>query len=119
MSLTGKSILIVDDEQDIRSMLRLDFELEGGTVYECSSAAAALEFIQRNPVDVVVSDFRMPQMNGYELLVQIREKNKTIPKVILITGFAECTREEAVNAGATELLSKPIDIPHLLRISAL
>lgn len=114
-----KTLLIVDDEPDIREMLKMDFELEGFTVFEANSAIEALEFLKSNQVQIVISDFRMPQMTGFEMLLKIREKNKSEPKVIIITGFADCTRDQVIEAGGVDMLTKPIDFNKLLSLASI
>jgi DNA-binding NtrC family response regulator len=116
MSVSGKNILIVDDDPEVRDLLKVEFEFEMANVFVVSSARMALEVLSENKIDGVVSDVRMPEMNGYQLLQKIREHNAQTPKVILVSGFSECTRKEVIDAGAIDLLSKPVDLPSLVKL---
>ena len=99
-------------------MLRIDFEIEGYRVFDCESAPRALDLLNDEKIDVVITDFRMPGMTGYELLVAIRsEISKKHPEVIIISGFADCTDEKAQAAGAAALLPKPIEFEKLLALT--
>jgi len=83
----GKSILFVDDEQAIlKSLERLFFDTDLD-VYFADSGAAGLEMLSRQPVDIVVSDMKMPIMNGHQFLHQVKEKFPGVTRIIL-SGFA-------------------------------
>ena len=104
------NLLIVDDEEGIRKALRRNFELEGYNVITADSGNKALEIIRSNKIDFVISDIRMPDGDGEMLLIEIKKMNPEIPVVVLITGFSEMTRKDALSKGAFDLLFKPIDI---------
>lgn len=110
------TVVVVDDEAMVLSSLRSFLELE--TEYRIESFTspdAALEFTATGPVDVVVSDFLMPGMNGIELLSRIREKHPHSPR-ILLTGYAD--KESAIKAindiGLFQYIEKPWDNSNLL-----
>ena len=118
MSLEGRKILIVDDEPSIRKMLRLEFEMEGSTsVFEAGDGSEALTKIAQTDFDVVVSDVRMPVMDGVQLLDAILKKNTDKPKVVLLmTGFSDYSKDDLLKRGAMEVFSKPIDIPGMVKV---
>ena len=66
-------ILVVDDEPDLRGMVRLILEMEGYDVVEAHHGAAALERIRAEPVDLLITDVMMPVMGGHELIDQLRD----------------------------------------------
>jgi DNA-binding NtrC family response regulator len=110
------TVVIVDDEEMVLSSLQSFLELE--TDYQVQpfhTPAAALEFTDSGPVDVVVSDFLMPGMNGIELLARIRERHPHSPR-ILLTGYAD--KESAIKAindiGLFQYIEKPWDNSNLL-----
>ena len=101
------SVLIVDDEEGIRTSL---CEIIGREGYECSgvsSAEEALQVLAHWEVDVVITDVRMPGLDGFELTEIIREKHDT--DVIIITGYGgEFSYEEALEKGASDFAQKPV-----------
>lgn len=107
--LENKKILIVDDEKDIRSVLKDEFELEDATVIEAENGLMALEVLKNNQIDFIVSDVKMPIMGGDRLLDEVRKLNPLLPKVILVTGFADLTESDAIRRGAEKMFHKPFD----------
>lgn len=107
------NILIVDDEQSYRQLLSLVFQEEGHELRTAMNGRQALEEVQRESVDVIVSDVKMPDMDGIELLRALRE---TLPDigVILMTAFASVdTAREAFKLGADDFIQKPFDVEEL------
>lgn len=109
MPLTGKTILVVDDDAFLREAITFDLELLGASTVEAGNGEEAFGVVQSRHVDAVISDIRMPKVSGIELLEKIRERNAKSPYVILITGFAEFKKEEMIKKGANAVLSKPMD----------
>ena len=100
-------ILIVDDEEGIRTTLCKILDEAGYETFCAASGVAALEFLQAQPVDVVVTDIMMPGLNGLEL-TQIVKKQFTCD-VIVITGYGgEFSYEEALARGASDFAQKPV-----------
>jgi PAS domain S-box-containing protein len=110
--LSGLRLLSVDDEADASEVLKAALEQYGATVTTVASAAAALDILEREPFDVLVSDIGMPEMNGYELLRRIRDGDGNARKIpaIAVTGFArEEDRQRALQAGYRAHVVKPIE----------
>lgn len=107
-------ILVVDDEKDLRRMLVRFLELEDYECLEAKNGREAFEILSKEKVSFVISDIRMPGGDGVELLKSIKKRNPEIPAVLLMTGFAEVDRNEIINLGALDLLSKPIDLNIIL-----
>jgi YesN/AraC family two-component response regulator len=111
----AKSILIVDDEEIIRNVLRR--KLEQTTSYAVRTAddgKVALEMFKEEPVDLVISDLLMKEMNGIELLRQLKRLEPGIP-VIIITGYGTLDDAiEAIHLGAEDFIKKPFDINEVL-----
>jgi two-component system cell cycle response regulator len=105
-------ILIVEDKEEIRDMLKEAMVLSG---YECLTAGngrEALECLAANPVDVVLTDIKMPEMNGLELTTHIKKSHDI--DVIVMTGFTEdFTYEEIISMGASDFMLKPVSIAEL------
>jgi len=107
------NILIVDDEQSYRQLLSLVFESDGHTIRTASNGREALAVLQREPVDVVISDVRMPDMDGIQMLSAVRETQPDLG-VILMTAFASVeTAREAFKLGADNFIQKPFDVEEL------
>src|ERR1700741_3164612 len=81
-------VLFVDDEPSILSALRRLFRPQGYRVLLAESGAAGLELLEKEKVDLVVSDMRMPEMDGAALLEKVRERWPTVGR-ILLTGYAD------------------------------
>jgi CheY-like chemotaxis protein len=103
---SGFHFLIVDDEPDLREIIVDEIKDYHGTFCEAGGGFAAFELFEKQKFDCVISDIRMLDGTGIELLDLIRTKNTTVP-VILISGFADISEEEALNKGATAIFSKP------------
>ena len=107
------SILIVDDEQSYRQLLSLVFEGDGHSIRTAMNGREALELLQAESADIVISDVKMPDMDGIGLLRAVRE---TVPDVgvILMTAFASVeTAREAFKLGADDFIQKPFDVEEL------
>jgi len=108
-----KQLLIIDDDP---KAARLMERYLNGEVYQCHTfqqPTRALEFFKLHEVDLVITDMLMPDMNGSEVLKQIRTINKLIP-VIIITAFSNLDNAiEALRLGATDFIKKPFDMDEL------
>lgn len=105
---SDKHILVVDDDHDTGTTLKLMLENAGYRVCVAHDGRAARELFSRNTFDAVVADFVMPLMNGLDLLKWVKA-NKPIP-FFLITGFTNLLPEEkAQDSGADGYLVKPFD----------
>lgn len=103
------TILVVDDEELLREAVVFDFKRKGYKVLSASCGNEAIEVLEKNPVDVVVSDVRMPNGSGIDLLGHIKQKNVFLPVVMFVTGFADISLEEAYALGADAVFPKPFD----------
>ncbi len=109
------TVLLVEDMDDSRFMLRRLLELEGFAVIEAEDGALALEALRKHPCDVVLLDLRLPNINGFQVTRALRATTQfqSIPIIILSALDDEYTRTEARAAGCNEYLSKPIDLERL------
>jgi len=109
-------ILIVEDQLDTLEMLAASFRSRGFETMACGSAAEALDFIGRQQFDILISDIAMPEMDGLQLIRELRGRPElaTVPAIAL-TGYASQTdAKAAISAGFDLHLSKPIDPGDLL-----
>ncbi|MDP2156337.1 MAG: response regulator, partial [Nitrospirota bacterium] len=107
------SVIVVDDDPDVLKMTSLLLNKRGYSTFPCGSAGEALEVLQKNKIDVVLTDIMMPEISGIELLERIHSIDPDIP-VILITGFADLTKAiEAIKKGAFDFITKPYETAYL------
>ena len=110
------TILVVDDEKNIRRTLRMVLEGSGFNTIEASSAEECLEQLDSNEVDLVILDVRLPKMSGIEALAKIRDEPETrrLP-VLMVSGHASVAEAvQAVQLGATDFFEKPLDRDRVL-----
>ena len=104
-------ILIVDDEQLIRQGLRARIEYLGidvDEIFEAENGLMALRLQEEHPIDVVITDIRMPDMDGLELIQEMQKKNNQI-KFVVLSGYAEFSyAETAIRLGVKAYLLKPV-----------
>jgi DNA-binding NtrC family response regulator len=114
MEQTQSTVLVVDDEKNIRRTLRLTLEGAGYAVVEAETAEQALEALAAEPIDVGVFDIRLPGMDGLTLLARARELVRDFP-VIVVSGHAETDDVvEAIKRGAIDFFPKPVDRDRVL-----
>lgn len=107
------SLVLVDDEAAFRETLAKRLEKRELTVHSVASAREALEILSHKPVDVVISDVRMPEISGHELLARILESYPD-KEVILLTGHGDLRDGvEGIRAGAFDYITKPVEIDHI------
>jgi two-component system cell cycle response regulator len=112
----AKKILIVDDDQAARESLEEFLQLSHFTVLAVGSAPEALEILLKTEFDLVLTDLVMPEMDGISMTKAIRDLRKDIP-VLVMTGFASIEYAvEAIKAGATDFITKPLKLDHVVFI---
>jgi DNA-binding response OmpR family regulator len=107
-------LLLVDDEDTIRTLVKHELQAHGYDVDEAENGPTALEKLSASPFDLVVLDIRMPDMDGLEVLRNIRENN-LVPKVVMLTGVDELKiARDSLQFGANDFMTKPFEFKHLL-----
>jgi len=110
------TILIAEDDRNLRRILKAMLAREGYEVAEAQHGAAALDWLSAHRADVVISDIRMPKLDGLSLFRQLRDSRPGLP-VILVTAYGTIgDAVEAIRAGAFDYISKPFDEAELLRV---
>lgn len=114
----SKSILTVDDSTSIRQLVRFTLEQSGYHVIEASDGQEALGELKQNAVDLVLTDLNMPNVDGIELIRQIRADSglKFLPIVMLTTESQEKKKQEGKAAGATAWIVKPFKPEQLVAV---
>jgi two-component system chemotaxis response regulator CheY len=116
----GKKIITVDDAATIRRMVSFTLRGAGHEVLEAADGAIALNVLQAHPVDLVITDVNMPNMNGIELTRQLRAlpSFSRTPVLLLTTESDPAKKAEGRAAGATGWIVKPFSQEQLLAVVA-
>lgn len=118
--LSGVRVLIVDDEEDARALLRMVLEKHGAEVVAAASAQEALAAVERAAPDVLVSDIGMPEEDGYELIRRVRglgpERGGRVPAAAVSAYAGEDSRRQALDAGFHLHVPKPVDPEELIKV---
>ncbi len=114
--MAKKKILIVDDEPDVRDVIRIVLESENYETQEASNGAEGLEKISKRPPDLIILDFMMPKMNGPDVCQALKKDLllRHIP-IIMLTGRGELAdKVKGINAGADDYILKPFEPTELI-----
>ncbi|MGG6264513.1 response regulator [Leptolyngbya sp. AN03gr2] len=117
-SLQRVNIFIVDDDPDTRDLLRFMLEGEGAIVTVATNAKEALSLLEKELPAVLVSDVAMPEMDGFQLIEQVRElpQGEELPAIALTAYAREEDRMQAITSGFNDYLTKPVDPLELMRL---
>lgn len=109
-------ILVVEDEVALRDGLKFNFEQEGYLVDVAGDGVTALEKFEtaEEPVDLVVLDLMLPGMSGYEICRLLREKNSSVPILVLSARTLSEDKAQAFDCGSDQYVTKPFQLPELL-----
>jgi two-component system, chemotaxis family, CheB/CheR fusion protein len=116
VSLADLNILVVDDDDDSRTLLAFLLDSKGAAVTVTSSALEALQALDHSQPDILISDIGMPEMDGYELVRVIRanEQGQRLPIIALTAYAGELNQQQAIKAGFQRHFSKPFDFEQLI-----
>lgn len=106
-------ILVVDDESTIADILVESFEDEGVDAKALYSGNQAIKFLQSNSVDLILSDIKMPDGTGIDLLESVTISTKK-PALMFMTGYSEFSSDELLSKGALKVFTKPIDFDNVI-----
>src|SRR5690349_1230441 len=106
------TILVVDDEPGIRTMVQFELAQEGHRIFTADSGARALEALKAETIDLILTDVRMPIMDGLDLIIQVRKTHPKLP-IILLTGFVEDRVQKVQEYNLSGTLHKPFTIDQL------
>ena len=110
------TILIVEDEAKMRRLLELNLEEDGFRTLSAGDAEAGVKLLRENTVDLVVTDLKLPGMNGLEFLQAIKRQNLALP-VVVMTAFGTVeTAVEAMKAGASDYVLKPFSLSEMCMV---
>jgi len=116
------TVMVVEDEPSLMTMLRYNLEKEGYTVTEATDGEEAVTVADETPPDAVILDWMLPRMSGIEVCRQLRRKNetRTVPIIMLTARSEETDKVRGLNVGADDYMTKPFSMPELIaRVRAL
>lgn len=110
------AVLLVDDERENRELVSTILDLCGYESIQAGSGAEALQLLTENPVDIILLDIMMPDMDGYEFCRQLKQsKNLTHIPIIMLTALVdEASRRKSFEVGANDFISKPFKMDDLI-----
>ena len=108
MRLNEATVLVVDDERELADIVAGWLEKEGSRALSADSGARALELLRHEKVHAIVTDIRMPEMDGTELVRTAKASGQYTPVTVSISGFSDLSAREAYDLGIEEQLAKPV-----------
>ena len=117
--LPKQHLVLVDDDESVRSILRRHLQRAGYEVREAGEGGAALKLLASALPDLIITDIVMPDMEGVELLITLRKRHPKLPVIAMSGGgrlHPEVYLSVAKNCGATQILTKPFEIAELLAL---
>ncbi len=106
-------IMIIEDDEEMRSLLEDFFEAEGFKTDSASNGADALRILSKNHFDLVITDIRMPGLTGLDILPTIRRLKPEIPIIVMTAYASDDARRRSLERGATAYLEKPVHLSKL------
>jgi CheY-like chemotaxis protein len=108
----GKTILVVEDNADAGEMLSV---MLGFSVITAEDGQQALDLVQSEPPDLIITDINMPKVDGIEMIKRLREQLRTMP-IVVMSAFGSGAINEALDAGANQSTPKPMQVDSLLNV---
>ena len=114
------NVLVVEDDKNLKKLMVTYLKRNNYTVFEANNGLQALDIIDKQYIDLVISDVMMPEMDGFELLNELRTSNYEIP-IILVTAKGDISdKKQGFILGADDYMVKPVDMEEMiLRVSVL
>lgn len=109
-------VLVIEDDHNLREGLELLFEIEGYAAMGSSNGIAGMELIRRQRPDIIITNFKMPGADGFDILRAVREHPElsNTPLLFLTADHSPSLRERALKAGVDAFLTKPFQIDELM-----
>src|SRR5918993_1710891 len=118
MTPTPSRILVVDDERSMREFLAIMLAREGHDVVAAENGAQALAALRQRPFDLLISDIRMPDCSGIDVLREAKGLQADLPGILMTAFSSTETAIEALRSGALDYISKPFDVDEMKRVIA-
>src|SRR4051812_37130854 len=111
-----RRILVVDDEEGLRTSLAANLELEGYEVHEASDGARAIELVQAEDFDLVITDVRMPGIDGIDTFREIRKIRPGVAVVMMTAFTTERLIDKALDEGVYTVVTKPFAMDRIIEL---
>jgi two-component system, OmpR family, alkaline phosphatase synthesis response regulator PhoP len=108
--MSQKHILLVEDEEHLLKIIRLNLELEGYSVTSAVTGIEALKEFRKDHFDIILLDVMLPEMNGFDVCEEIRKENKEVPVLFLTAKGSGEDRIQGLKLGADDYLTKPFNL---------
>lgn len=108
-AVTERRILVVDDEPELRNLISMGLECLNATIKTAANGREALDLLKKEKFDAVLSDIKMPYMDGIQLLTELRKLDVEIPFVILTGHGDKQSAVDALRMGALDFIDKPFE----------
>jgi two-component system alkaline phosphatase synthesis response regulator PhoP len=112
--MNKKQILVVDDEENLLSIIRLNLEMDHHSVSICDNGKKALELVKSKHFDLVILDVMLPEMDGFTVCRKIKKSHPELPVLFLTAKGNSSDKIEGLKLGADDYLSKPFNLEELL-----
>lgn len=109
-----RNVLIVDDDADIRSLTRTFLEQEGYNVFTCENADRAIHIFRRSPIDLLITDYSMPNRSGMDLAREAKSIRPSLPVLIVSGVIVDEAQLQLMRIRNWNFLPKPFSLPQLL-----
>lgn len=116
--LAGQKILIVDDDQDLLDLLAESLTAFGAIVFKASNGIQALKLINKNQLNFIFCDLKLPKMTGIELLAELKSSSNDVPDFYFFSGYSDKSEAELILLGAKGFLNKPFEIKDIINIAS-
>ncbi|MEI6398505.1 MAG: response regulator [Pseudomonadota bacterium] len=113
-SFAGKTVLVVDDDVDLCDIIADELADAGFTVEKAFSGNQAIKALEKKAFDLVLTDIKMPEGSGIDLLKFIRQKSTSTPVVLMMTGFVDFSESDLISMGAKVIFRKPVLVEKML-----
>ncbi len=111
-------ILVVDDHSDTVELFTIILSSEGAEVVTAGSVQQALAVLEEQPIDILISDYRLPDGNGYSLIEKVQSQGLEIQSIMITGSDAFEEQEKALQQGFVFYLSKPVEPDYLIQVIA-
>jgi CheY-like chemotaxis protein len=113
--LQNKSILVVDDEDLFREILAEGLSFEGAKIVQAPNGQEALEMAMKNHFDAIITDIRMPVMDGIGFIKGLHQKLNELPKIFICSGFSGLTPSDVEKLKVDDYFQKPFPLSDLIK----
>lgn len=114
MSLKNRNVLIVEDDEALLLVLKDNFEMQGATVHTAVTGTQGLKLGLNESLDLIILDIMLPEMNGYEVCMRIREEGSQVPIIMVTAKGEEDDIVRGLQLGADDYVTKPFSIRELM-----